>query len=278
MFASRPLLVVRRTVMIRLLLCLIVLPFGLLALWGVVAASTNKPPDMVGAGICAVLAAAFIVPCVVVFRREQRRETRLHEEGIVQVVGSRTNELPWSSIREVWFEATRVQAGGLLGAAVGAAVHAARRTKGNRLDPNTTNITVRLVGEGKRKLSLTSNDKGVVRALEEVLSRVNPRLVADAQRLIQHGQPATFGPVSLSVRGVSFARKDPIAFSDIEEVGIKSGKLRLKKRGTWLHAFAIPLKRIPNVFAFMELYEELSMNHTGSAAVVDRNLARGVFV
>lgn len=277
MFVSRPLLVLRRTVMIRLLLGLIVLPLGLLATWGVVAALAAKPPDPVGAGICSVLAAGLLLPFAYFFRRELRREIRIHDEGVAEVIGSRTTELRWNDIREVWFEAVRVQAGGLVGAAVGAAINAASKRKG-RLDPNTTNITVRLVGEGRTRISLTSNDKGVVPAFEEVLSRVNPRFVAAAQRLVQEGKPVSFGPISISVRGVANGRKDPVAYSDIETFGIKDGKLRVKKRGAWLDTLAVPIKGIPNVFVLTDLYERLSATPASSNTGVGANLARNTFV
>ena len=276
MFVSTPSLVLRRTVMIRLLLGLIVLPLGLLATWGVVAALTAKPPDPVGAGICGVLAAGLLLPFVYFLRRELRREIRIHDEGVVEVVGSRTTELPWNDIREVWFEAIRVQAGGLVGAAVGAAIGAATGRKGGRLDPNTTNITVRLVGEGRTRISLTSNDKGVVPAFETVLSRVNPRLLAAAEHLVQEGKPALFGPISISVRGVANGRKDPVAYSEIEAFQIKDGKLRLKKRGSWLDTFAVPLKGIPNVFVLTDLYERLSVTPSSGVPRLGGNLARSL--
>jgi len=274
MFVSPPSLILRRTWTIRLLVLLLLLPFGLLALWGVIATVTSKPPDPVGAAMCAVLAVGLLLPFILIFRRESGRETRIHEEGIAQIVGSRTTELRWDAIREVWFHAVRVQAGGLVGAAVGAAIRAASK-KNARLDPNTTSITVRLIGEDGAKLKVTSNDKGVVAAFEVVLSRVNPRLVAEGKRLVQQGQVASFGPLSISIRGVAAGRKEPTAFVEIETLGIKNGKLRLKKRGSWLDTFAIRIKDIPNVFAFLELYQQLSVSQTGGKPGVDANLAGG---
>lgn len=279
MFVSPPILVLRRTIMLRLLLGLVVLPFGLLSLWGLVAALTSKPPDTVGAGMCAVLAAAFLIPFWYFFRRELGRQTRIHNEGVAQVIGARTTELPWSAIREVWFEAVTVQAGGVLGAAVGAAIGAATKRKAARLDPNTTNITVRLVGSDGTKLSLTSNDKGVVEAFEEVLPRVCPRLLAEATRQVQQGQPVAFGPVSISQRGVATGRKDPVGYSEIETFGIQGGKLRLKKRGTWLDVFAVPIKNIPNVFVLTDLYAYLSAAPPDqSRAGVGAHLSSSAFV
>lgn len=276
MFASQPELVLQRTVMIRLLLCLLVLPFGLLATWGAIASSVTTHPDFVFAGICASLAVVILGLFVYLFHRETRRRVSLHEEGIGQQVGSRTTALRWTDIREIWVDAIRVQAGGLLGAAVGAAVHAASSRKGGPLNANTTNITIRLVGDDNSRIVLTSNDKGVVAAFEKIRSRVNPHLLAVASQIVQQGRDATFGPISISLHGVGYGRKEPIRYTEIEAFSLKGGKLRLKKRGSWLDTFSIPIKKIPNVFVLTDLFEQLSVG-TGAAVSVKSDFARSAY-
>lgn len=277
MFASPPKLVLRRTVMIRILLCFLVLPFGLLSAWGALVAFADKPPDPIFGGICAALAVLILGTFAFLFRRESRRVVRIHEEGIAQELGSRTLELRWLDILEVRFEAIRVQAGGLIGAAVGAAANAATKNKGGALNANTTNITVRLIGADQSRITLNSNDKGVVAAFEEILSQVNPRLLAEAVQTVQKGRSAQFGPIAVSSTGIAAGRKQPIPFGDIESLVVKSGNLRLKKRGSWLDAFSIPIKRIPNVFVLTDLYHHLSATG-GTTTGVGSNLARTTFV
>ena len=128
MFASEPRKVLRRTIMIRLLLSLFVLPVGLLAAWGFWA--SLKEREIVASAVFGVVALAVLALFGHFFRREGQREVRLHDEGIVQVIGANERSIRWADVTEVWFEAIRVQAGGLIGAAVGAAVQAAQAARG----------------------------------------------------------------------------------------------------------------------------------------------------
>lgn len=279
MFGSAPVLVLPRTVMIRVLLFLIVLPLALLCAWGTIAALRGPHPDNVGAGMLGFLAVGFGGAFAFFYGREKGRVTRLFAEGIDQTIGSRTRELRWSEVTEVWFQAIKVQAGGVVGLAVGAVVDAATKRKNAPLDARSTNITVRLVGRSGEKIALTSNDKGVVAAFEEILRRVNPRLLEESLQRIQGGDAVSFGNVSISLRGIASGRKEPTAFHEIETFGIQNGKLTLKKKGSWLTSLSAPIQKIPNVFVLTELHARLTTNpEQTSSAPPGKNLAQRMYV
>ncbi len=246
MFATAPVLVLKRTMVIRLLLCLFVLPLALLALWGAYAA-LQEPADTTGAAMAGVLAVGLGAFFWFFFSREMGRSTRIYEDGIEQIRGSNTTELRWNDVTEVWFQAVKVQAGGLIGLAVGAAMEASAKKKGKPLDTRGTSITVKVIGQSGEKVVMTSNDTGVLEAFEIVRARVNPRLVEDVKRRVQNGQTVAFGNVSISLRGIANGKKEPVSFSEIEKFVIDAGRLRLKKKGAWLDAIAVPVQKIPNV-------------------------------
>jgi hypothetical protein len=268
--AGRPLQVLKRTVVLRIVYCMTLLPLA--ALFGVAAAASleGKQPDVIAAVVWGVVAAALLGLLAWLCRREATRRIRLHEEGIVAVAGRKTVELPWSDVEQVWFRAIRVNAGGLLGVAIGAAVDASRGGKSRPLNEASTSIAVRILGGG-RKIKLTSNYRGVVPAFEEVLRRVNPRLVDDCLRRIREGQPVRFGKVTLSAAGVQFGRKAVLPFRDIERLEIARGRLLLRIRGGWFSRGRVQVRDIPNFTVLTAAFDRL---RGGQGRVeVDGNLA-----
>jgi hypothetical protein len=278
MFATAPVVVLKRTLIIRIVLCLFVLPLALLSLWGVYA-SLQEPADTTGAAIAGVLAAGLGAFFWFFFSRETGRSTRVYEDGIEQIRGSQTTEIRWHDVTEVWFQAVKVQAGGLVGAAVGAAMEAAAKRKGTPLDARSTSIKVRVIGRGGEKIVITSNDKGILEAFEIIRARVNPRLVEEVKRRVQNAETVAFGKISISLRGIANGRKEPVAFNEIEKLAIDAGRLRLKKKGAWLDAMAVPVQKIPNVFVLTEVYIQVTTGPADRAGLqMGRNLATRAMV
>jgi hypothetical protein len=255
MITSPPLSVLKRTAVLRILYCLILLPLAALFGLGLFASATEKAPDITTSSVFGGLVAAIVLLFVWLFRRETRLRIRLHEEGIVAVNGGGGRELRWDEVQEIWFRAIRISAGGLVGGAIGAAVEAASSRAPGALNEGTTSITARIVGGGGG-ITLTSNYRGVVAAVEEVLRRVNPRLVADCQRRLEEGQTVIFGKVALSHSGVRFGRGKPVPLGEVERLAIEKGRLCLKRRGAWLSR-GIPIHKIPNVLVLAETFDRL---------------------
>ncbi len=262
MFASAPLLVLKRKILARVLVSLFLLPMTLVFAWGIYA-SLQPPPDNASATLDLVLGLLCGVTFVLVMINESGRVSTLYPEGIEQIKRGRTSELRWPDVTEVWFQALKVQAGGLIGYAIGKALD--RRRQGQPLDERSTNISVRVLGRNGEKIQLTSSDKGVLQAYETILAHVSPRLLEEAKRRVNNGDTVTFGKISVSLRGIALGRKDPVAFHEIETLALSAGKLRLKKKGAWLDSISLPVSKIPNLPVLTELYAQLA------AGPVDRS-------
>jgi hypothetical protein len=271
MFVGRPIRVLKRTFVLRAVFCLGLLPLAALSGLAAYAAATEKTPDLLTSAICVAIIVGLLGALVWLFRREAGLELRLYEDGLAAVAGRAIRELRWDEVELVWFRAIRVQAGGLLGAAIGAAVDAAVGSKG-KMGEASTSLTVRLVGGGRR-IALTSNYKGVVAAVEQVLQRVNPRLVADCIRRVEDGQAVRFGKVFLSAAGVRVGKRAPVAFGDLQQFAIVRGRLKVKKRGAWRTEGVIPIKEIPNVTVLVEAYDRVRGRSAAAGPVLGRHLA-----
>lgn len=255
MFASAPILVMKRKMLIRLVVCLFLLPLALVFSYGIYA-SLQPPADRSSAILDATIAVLCGGTVLAVLIGEAGRITRLYPEGIEQTRRGRTIELRWDDVDEVWFQAIKIQAGGVAGLALSALLD--RKRQGDPLNERDTSITVRLHGRNGEKLTINSNDQGIVKGYETVLAHVNPRLLAEAKRRVEQGDTVTFGKISVSLRGIASGRKDPIAFHEIEKLEIAGGKLRLKKKGAWLDALSVPVKKIPNLSVLTELCAQLA--------------------
>jgi hypothetical protein len=272
MLSGMPIMVLKRTKVLRIVMCVTLLPLAVLLAFACVSAATAEEPEPVMSLVFGLLAAGLGALFAWLFRRETNREIGIYQDGVAKTVGGVTKELRYADVLQVWFRAVRVQPGGLVGAAIGAAVDAASKAPAKPLSETSDNITVRLVG-GESTIKLDSNDRGVVAAFEEVLRRVNPRLIEEGYRLARGGQPVTFGKITLSVQGVQFGRGTPIPFSDIEKLSIAGGRLSVKKRGAWLSKGGTQIKDIPNVFALVEVFNRLSGGSVATSAELGRNLA-----
>jgi hypothetical protein len=282
MLTGAPLRVLKRTLVLRAVYCLTLLPLAAFLGLGAWSSLAQRKPEPVTAAVFGGITAAILVLFVLLFLRELRLEVRLHRDGLVLAAGGRTRELRWEEIEQVWFRAIRVGAGGIIGGALGGAIVGAigaavddARGRGQPLNQANTSITARLVGGG-RSITLTSNFREVVAAIEEVLGQVNPRLVRDCLRRVQAGEEVAFGKVVLSWHGVRFGSSAPVGFGEVERFEFKAGKLKLKKRGAWLSR-GILIHRIPNVMVLLQAFEELQ-GRGGSGAGVVGDLASSQYV
>ena len=273
MLAGMPLMSLKRTKVLRIILCLTLLPVTIFLGFGVVSELfVDRERDLVAAAICGVLTVALGALFLWLFRRESGRETRLYEDGIAQTIGGKTREIRWSDVREVWVHAVRIHAGGLLGVAISAAVDAGRKGPAKRLSELSDNITVRIVGASER-LKLSSNYCGVVAAFEETLRRVNPRLVADNERQYPRRPPGSLRQSHLVARRHPIRPRRANPYRDIEKLSIDGGRLSVKKRGAWLSKGGVAIQLIPTSWRWSRPSSACRGCAVTTKADVGRNLA-----
>ena len=265
MFSTDPTATFRRTILVRLALCLLVVPLFVLSVWGLGA--VLWPPLREGWLILAAFAGA---PCFGLgvtlwfsFQREAVLQIRLYDEGISGVDTSGTTSLRWDEISEIWLDTIwgRKTYSDVFPAAVatGSEANVHRKSWYRTAD----SIVVRLVGGGK-EVDFNSYYKDADVVLEAVLARANPRFLSDATRRLQDGLPVSFGAISLSSQGIAYGQKAPVAFDEIEAFGIDRDRLRLKAKGGFFAGFSCPIRVVRNLFVLMEIQARWSAKHGGS--------------
>ncbi len=85
--------------------------------------------------------------------------------------------------------------------------------------------------------------------VSEMVTRVKlPEVIA----AFKAGSTITFGPLSVSMQGVSNS-KELISWDQIKEFGVNRGIVTVKKEGKWLSWSSVEVAKIPNFFVFMAL-------------------------
>lgn len=251
MIQSPPRRVFRQTVVLRLLLGLL---FLLPAAFFLFAAFENRPiepvPLVIGVVLLAIYAGLWVAigkTTVTVYREGVRRSS---------VLGSR--ELLWSEIAEYRFRVIPVQTGGgvlgwMLTQAVQAAVTAAKGKPARSLK-------LTLVGRERKSIKVTSNFQSAEQAIDMIVQEIHERLKPELKRRLANGQEVSFGPLGLSLRGVSWKGKEKVPVMEIGKAEISRRKLRIRRKGKMLDALAVDAQKIPNVLLAVELIEDLRVN------------------
>jgi hypothetical protein len=192
------------------------------------------------------------------------RRVNIHQEGISYVSPFKNAEMRWEEVQQTRYSQTPVNVGahfGLLGLLVMAV--AKKGTAANK----------GLVIEGPAKIKLTSNMKDVDEAIRLVLDAVNPRVLKQAEANLSSGMPVEFGPLSLTVQGVVWKKKDPIAYTSIVKCVIDGANFQLKSEGKWLNNVSVAANKIPNIFVVIQMIE--ARRATVGAAPVSKGMSAG---
>ena len=274
---ASPVLILKRTKVLRAIAAAGLGLLILLASAGAVAAFAAKPPEPILGAIAGVIALGLMTLLFWIFAFEGDRDVSLYDDRIVQRIRARRTEIPWASVEELKIKAIRIRAGGLIGMALGAAVEAATKGKDKPINQRNTTIVATITGGGK-KIKLTSNDQGVVAALDRIQAFINPRLTEAAIRQIQQGQTAAFGPLSLSLQGVSFGKRRAVAFPEIGKLTMEKGKIYLKKNGSWLASGSASVAKVPNPFVALAVYRHFAGAAAPAAQPTAKDLVGSMYV
>ncbi len=103
-------------------------------------------------------------------------------------------------------------------------------------------------------------------AIDEILQRIGPRLLAHAREELARDRVATFGELALARHGVQWKTRDPIAFEAIEQLAlVDTTPVQLfvhAKNRAWPYA-KLALDDVPNVLAMLALAGELGYRVAG---------------
>jgi len=85
--------------------------------------------------------------------------------------------------------------------------------------------------------------------ISDMVTRVR---LPEAIAAFKAGSTVTFGPLSVSMQGVSNS-KELITWDQIKEFRVNNGTVIVKKEGKWLSWSSIQVANIPNFFIFLAL-------------------------
>lgn len=224
------------------------------------AGLSSDPVDPRGVVIGILILAAYAALWVAM----GKTTVAVFSEGVRRSSVLGTRELLWNDIAEYRYQLIPVQVGGLFGLLAGLAVQAAiSATQGH--SGNSRKLT--LVGKSRRDIRVTSNFKDADQAIEMIVQEIHGRIKPELKRRLANGEEISFGLLRLSLQGVSWKGKSPIPPAEIGLVEISRRKLRVRRQGKRLDAFAVATERIPNVLLALELLQELRVN-AGLSGVV----------
>lgn len=256
MIQSPPRRIYRQTVALRLALGLLFLLFA-----GVFIAAglSSDPVEYSGVVVGVVILAAYAGLWVAM----GKTTVAVFSEGVRRSSVFGVRELLWSDIAEYRYRIVPVNYGDLVGGVVGMAVQAAVSAGTGK---SARSLKLTLVGESRKDIRVTSNFKNAEQAIEMIVKEIHDRIKPELKRRLANGGEVSFGPLGLSVQGISWKGKERIPVTDIGKVEISRRKLRVRRTGKMLDSIGVSTENIPNVLLALELLDELRVN-TGLGGV-----------
>jgi len=126
-----------------------------------------------------------------------------------------------------------------------------------RSSTNQAQLTLKLLTNDQRKLTLTSNFKDTDDAIRIVFEKINPRLYQEAQKELQSRGSVKFGDITVTQEGMQWKSKDPVPFSSFKKFVLDGPNLRVQTEGKWLDAITVNCFKLPNVFVLIDLVNNL---------------------
>ena len=217
------------------------IPFLIILAVGIAIYVDTKELDPILWSFITFFGLLFVYACV----WAAKRRITIHPEGICYRSMTDEKDLRWDEITETRYGQQQVNVYahfGLIGL-----ILALRKNQG---------LMRSLEIIGPRTIKISSNIRDNREAISAVLSAVNPRLQQEAERILNSGGTVSFGNLALTPMGVVWKGKDPIPYSAIAKCRIDGSFLRVKAEGKWLDNVAVGVKKIPNVFVFLDMVQQ----------------------
>ncbi len=244
MFTSPPEATYRCSFLLRNLWILFLLPFGLV--FYLLRDSQNS-------NVLGIVFITAVLSTLIVFIFFNRQELRIHAEGIARksLLGER--EIRWEDITETRYDQVTMAQGmivhfGILGILL--APFVGRKPSGSKASQK-----LRVISSSGQNISLDQTLLNSSDAIRRILTRVNPRIMAEARKRLAQGDSIAFGKLSISPLGISWRNKQPVPYADVDSVRLAGGSFRVKLHGKWLDFVAVQAGKIPNIFVAIDLIQ-----------------------
>jgi len=93
-------------------------------------------------------------------------------------------------------------------------------------------------------------------AIAWVMQQITDQL-PNAVALVQQGQTVGFGDLGINAEGLVSTRHGVLPWRELQEVQVVQGYVKLRRAGKWLPWSNQPAAKIPNLFVFLTLADQL---------------------
>jgi hypothetical protein len=111
------------------------------------------------------------------------------------------------------------------------------------------------------KVKLTHFYDGIAELGQTIAREVTREHLPRAIEAVQAGRTVTFGDLQVSLAGLTSGRHGLLPWTQVEEIQVVQGYLKLRRAGKWLAWSSKPVKQIPNLFVFLNLADRLHRAH-----------------
>lgn len=161
----------------------------------------------------------------------------VYQHGFVHKKGNQAAQpFRWDQIEAVWYNVIRHYRNGIYTGTTHN--YRVRRVDGYQIVLNDRFTKVGELGD-------LVNNQVTAAKLPQVIAAYNA------------GQTITFGPLSLSTRGIQNASGNLLPWAEIKDVSLQKGYVAVSKAGKWLRWSSRPVREIPNVFLFIALVRNI---------------------
>lgn len=179
-------------------------------------------------------------------------EVRGHDEGLVRVSLFGEREIPWNDVTEYRYRQVPVNYAAHFGLIGYLLMFFARKSSGSV----SMQRRLKIKGRDGAAITISENVRDNEEVIRLILSRLQPRLLAEARTYLDSGTGVSFGKITLSRNGLSWKGKDPVPYANLMKPRLDGQKLRIKAQGKWLDLVAVNCDAIPNVFILLDLADE----------------------
>lgn len=193
---------------------------------------TNNAPFLLVIGVVFLLAALYCLLYPLLYRSWR---VYVYSEGFAYTRGGKLDAFRWENIESALYSVTRRYMNGIY---------------------MGTQHKYTVLGTDGRKVVLNDRITSIER-LGEIISEMVTRVkLPEALASIQAGNTLSFGPLSVSLQGVSNG-KETLSWEQVTAFQVSSGIITVRKGGKWLSWSAVPVAKIPNVFVFLALVDAI---------------------
>jgi hypothetical protein len=165
------------------------------------------------------------------------RQTRvlLFDQGFTQIIKGEMNDVRWNEINAVWQNVTKHYTNGVY--------------------TRTTHVYTLQTTTGKRFVwnDAIKNVEQLGIAMQNAVTKIR---LPEVQSAYQAGQTITFGPLSVSLAGLSKGNQT-VSWTEIKGVQVEKGYIRVKKQDAWFNFAKVATSSIPNLFIFLTLVDQI---------------------